>query len=177
MTSIRDTIQQKKPCHMLRALSAYDPQRTGSLTAEALGTACSSIFGVSDEDQQKIIAKLDPNGTGSVRIIDFVSAFEYLDPLGSQSDPRIWSPWQDRSGVAMTAYNWERVAPPLLNLSPLALDTAGRNPLRLKMNLPCLVRQNLLLGGVVVKQSPRCPLMSEWLHIQRILTRFLNLSA
>lgn len=112
MTAVRDKIHQKSSHSIFRALGEYDPLRSGTLSATDSEAALAEIFGIrADEDRKKIISKLDPEGSGRISIHEFLNTFDHLEPLGNQSDPAIWSPWQDRKGVALTAYNWERNPP------------------------------------------------------------------
>lgn len=130
MTTVADKIQQQHVL-LLKALRRYDPhpQHSGTIATPAFKTACSNIFGISDEDQEKIIDKLDPEGTGRVKVHEFLSTFDCLDPLGGISDPlklgldnnvMTSAPWEEKKGT-MTAYNWDRV-PPIQNVATTAMS-------------------------------------------------------
>jgi hypothetical protein len=117
MTSIADGITQQ-PALIVKTLRRYDPRHTGSISTPSLQAACSKLFGINDEAQRKIVDTLDPEGTGMIKIQDFLSTFETLDPLGGTSDTMknlglqnnvmTAAPWEEKRGT-MTAYNWERV--------------------------------------------------------------------
>jgi hypothetical protein len=116
MTTVADRMTQQ-PALMVKALRRYDPQHTGSISTPSLQSACSKLFGINDEAQRKIVDALDPEGTGMIKIQEFLSTFERLDPLGGISDPvklglqnnvMTAAPWEEKRGT-MTAYNWDRI--------------------------------------------------------------------
>lgn len=94
-----------------QVLYSYDREHSGKLSHEQLRSAMDRInLGLSEEEKGRVLARLDPQGEGSVTADDFLAAFDILKPLGEQmsveqmhacglqNNVQTLRPWDSRRG-------------------------------------------------------------------------------
>lgn len=90
-----------------KILHTYDKADTGFLTLDAMRAAMARLrLGLSEEEQEQCIARLDGAGTGSVSYRDFVTSLEQREAIGSTAS----SPgWAGVTNNVQTANPWEEI--------------------------------------------------------------------
>ncbi|MEW5312363.1 MAG: hypothetical protein WDW38_004004 [Sanguina aurantia] len=96
-----------------KIMRTFDPNRTGTVTADSFRPLLQRLnLGLSEDEQTRVIQRLDPGGSGIISCEDFLATFEGAQPLGprdihtSGSNLMHRAPWEAGTGKYRN-WNWE----------------------------------------------------------------------
>lgn len=95
-------------------MRTFDPTHTGTVSADKFRPLLQRLnMGLSEDDQTRVIQRLDPGGIGIISCDDFLATFEGALPLGprdihkSGSNLVYRAPWENAIGKFKN-WNWDK---------------------------------------------------------------------